>query len=159
MFTKRIALSLLALTVGAGITLASTTTNTPGAVCVASSGSLINGASGESANFTNASATAVCAADRSIAPTLSTKVSAVVWVVDESTSANVCCTINSKNPSGTLISSPQVCSSGSTYASQTLTLAQITDGYTYSHYYVSCTVPALSGGLISKILGYRTVQD
>jgi hypothetical protein len=153
-------ISALALSIiSAGAVIASTTTNTPGATCVASSGTLVNSVDGQSANLTTSSATAVCPIDRQIAPTLSTKVAATVWVVDESTSANVCCTLHSKNLAGGEQSSPQVCSSGSSSAYQTISLAQITDGATFSHYFISCTVPGTSSGLVSKVLTYRSIED
>jgi len=159
---KRLSISVSSfiLLAAAGGVLASTTTNTPGATCVAASGSLINSVDGASANLGASAATAVCPADRQIAPTTSTKVAATVWVVDESSTANVCCTINSKNPSGALVTNTApVCSTGASSAAQQLSLPQITDGFTFSHYYVQCTIPAVSGGLVSKVLTYRTIQD
>jgi hypothetical protein len=161
MFTKRLSVSLFALsTVGAAaVAFASTSANTPGASCVASTGSLFNAVTGEAANLTASTVTAVCPIDRVIAPTVSTKVSAVVWVRDQNPSLDVCCTLNSKNPSGNLVSSPQVCSSGSSSSYQQLTLPQISDGYTYSHYYVQCSIPGTSGGAFSELLTYRSVQD
>lgn len=149
----------LALVGSAGAVVASTTTNTPGATCVASSGALVNSIDGQAANLTTSSATAVCPIDRQIAPTVSTKVAATVWVVDESSSANVCCTLHSRNPNGVSVNSAQVCSSGQTSASQQLSLAQITDNTTFSHYFITCTVPALSSGLVSKVLTYRSIED
>lgn len=149
----------LAIVGSTGAVIASTTTNTPGATCVASSGTLVNSIDGQSANLTASSATAVCPIDRQIAPTVSTKVAATVWVVDESSTANVCCTLHSRNPSGAIVNSAQVCSTGQSSASQSLALAQITDGTTFSHYYITCTVPGLSGGLVSKVLTYRSIED
>jgi hypothetical protein len=154
-------ISALALAIlgSAGVVIASTSTNTPGATCVASSGTLVNSVDGQSANLTTSSATAVCPIDRQIAPTVSTKVAATVWVVDESTSANVCCTLHSKNPGGAEVNGSQVCSSGSSSNYQTLSLAQITDGATFSHYFITCTVPGTSSGLVSKVLTYRSIED
>jgi hypothetical protein len=153
-------ISVLALSIiSAGAVIASTTTNTPGATCVAASGTLVNSSDGQSVNLTTSSATAVCPIDRQIAPTLSTKVQATVWVVDQSTSANICCTLHSKNPAGGEQTSPQVCSSSSSSTYQTISLAQITDGATFSHYFISCTVPGTSSGLASKVLTYRSIED
>lgn len=157
---KRLAISVSSLILcAAGGVLASTTTNTPGASCVAASGALVNSVDGASVNLGAVAVNAVCPADRQIAPALATKVAATVWVVDQSTTGNVCCTINSKNTGGALVSSPQVCSSGASSAVQALSLATITDGFTFSHFYVQCGVPATSSGLASKILTYRTIQD
>ena len=92
---KRLSISVSSfiLLAAAGGVLASTTTNTPGASCVAASGALINSVDGASANLG--------------------AVAATVWVVDESASGNVCCTINSKNPSGALVTNTApVCSTG-----------------------------------------------
>jgi hypothetical protein len=153
---KALALSIIG---SAGIVVASTTTNTPGATCVASSGTLINSVDGQAANLTTSSATAVCPIDRQIAPTESTKVAATVWVVDESSASNVCCTLRSKNPAGGEVAGTQVCSSGASSAYQTLSLAQITDTTTFSHYFITCSVPGTSGGLVSKVLTYRSIED
>jgi len=95
------------LAVGAGTLLADITHNTPGAVCVATSGSLVNSVDGQSANLTTSTASAVCPIDRDIAPTLSTKVAATVWVLDENPSTDVCCTLHSKNPGGGVVNGIQ----------------------------------------------------
>lgn len=158
---KKLISTLFALSFigAAGLALADVTANTPGAACVAASGTLINGTAGEAANLAPSAATAVCPIDRSLGTSLSTKVSATVWVLDENTSANVCCTLDSKNPGGALVSSPQVCSTGASNTYQSIPLAQITDGYTYSHFYISCSVPGTDSGIPSKILTYRSVQN
>ena len=40
-----------------------------------------------------------------------------------------------------------------------VSLAQITDNATFSHYFISCTVPGTSSGLVSKVLTYRSIED
>jgi hypothetical protein len=152
------------LLVTGGTLLADITHNVPGAVCVATSGSLVNSVDGHSANITTSSASAVCPIDRDIAPTLSTKVAATVWVLDENPSADVCCQLHSKNPGGAVVTSPAapagpVCSTGASSTYQTLALPQLTDTSTYSHYYITCTVPGTSSGTSSMILTYRAVEE
>ena len=158
--TTRLALGLSgALALAATLALASTTSNTPAASCSATSGSLTVAGGGQLQNGTSSTASAVCPIDRTIAPTLSTSVSATVWVIDQSSTQNVCCTLTSTNPLGNPpISSPQVCSSGKSASVQTLSLAQITDTKTFSHYAITCTVPAVDGSA-SQLLTYRAVQD
>lgn len=152
-------LSLFTIAAAAGFAFATTTTNTPGASCVASSGTLSPLANGAIQNAGASGATASCPADRQLAPSLATKVAATVWVIDQSTSGNVCCTVSSHNTSGATVSSPSVCSAGKSSAIQALSLAQITDTYTFSSFYVSCTLPAAESGVASQIVTYRTVQD
>jgi hypothetical protein len=154
-------ISALALSIvgSAGAVIASTITNTPGATCVASNGTLVATADGQSANLTTSSATAVCPIDRELAPTASTKVAATVWIVDESTTANVCCSLHSKSPAGPELNSGVTCSSGASATYKTLSLAQVTDAATYSHYFITCSVPGMSSGLVSKVLTYRSIED
>jgi hypothetical protein len=157
--TIKLGLAAATLTLVAGGVLAATTTNSPGAACVAATGTLTVLSSGETENATGSTVTAVCPAERPVGANGTSKVSGNVWVVDQNPSYNVCCKVVSKNAGGAVVESPLVCSSGSSSSYQILSLAEITDGYTYSHYFVQCTVPPVNGAAASRIQMYRTTQQ
>jgi hypothetical protein len=142
-----------------GGVLAATSTNAPGAACVAASGSLSARSDGEIENITGSIATAVCPAERPIGTGGTSKLSATVWVVDQSTAGNVCCKVVSKNTGGAVVQSVPVCSTGASTASQPLSLPQITDTFTFSHFFVQCDVPPINAGSPSRIQMYRTTQE
>lgn len=156
--TVGIALSMTLLST-AGAVWAATTTNSPGAYCVAASGGLSVRDDGEVENTSAATVTAVCSAERPISPATTTKVSGTVFVVDRSSTANVCCKIMSKNAGGAVVQSASVCSAGNSTGHQKLELPQITDLCTYSQYFVQCTLPPVSAGTASRIQLYRTTQE
>ena len=148
----------LALVAGAGAALADTEVNTPGAACVAASGTLSNSVDGQAANLGTGAAVAVCPIDRLLQPTESTHVSASVWVVNENPSG-LCCELISKNPGGGVVTGTQACTTTVSSSYQGLAVPQITDTTTFSHFMVQCTVPGTNGGAISKLLTYRSDQD
>jgi len=74
-------------------------------------------------------------------------------------SAVVCCRAMSKNPSGSLIAGDLACSSGTSASYQHLVLPAISDGPTFSLFFVQCTVPPVSGGIPSRIQMYRNTQQ
>src|SRR4029079_1179232 len=114
--------------------------------------------SGEAANATASTVTAVCPVERPVGAGGTSKLSGNVWVVDQNASANVCCKVVSKNAGGQVVESPQVCSAGTSSSYQILNLAEITDAFTYSHYFVQCTVPPVDAAQ-SRILMYRATQQ
>lgn len=139
---------------------ASIITNTPGAACVATAGSSLSvRLDGESENLGTGTVTAVCPAERPIGAGQTTLVSGTVFVVDRNPSTNVCCHVVSKNTGGAIVQSAPVCSAGSSTATQSLALAQISDPYSFSSYLVQCDVPGTSAGAASRIQMYRTTQD
>lgn len=154
-----IAISLSLLGSIAGAVWASTTTNAPGAYCVASTGSLSVRDDGEVENTTASTVIAVCPAERPIAPSTTTQVSGTAFVVDRHPTLNVCCRVVSKNAGGGIVQGTSFCSTGASTAYQQLPLPQITDAATFSQYSVQCTVPPASGGAASRIQLYRTTQD
>jgi hypothetical protein len=155
----RTVLFVTAIVATAGGVYAATTTNTPGASCVAAgSGTLNVRSDGEAENATASTVTAVCPAERQAGADLTTKVSGQVFVVDQSTTANVCCKVVSKNAGGAVVQSATVCSAGSSSGYQSLALPEITDPFSFSHFYVQCDVPPVSAGLTSRIQMYRTTQ-
>jgi hypothetical protein len=150
------ALLAASLLLVAAVAVAATTTNAPGAYCVATNGnSLTIRTDGEAENKTAVTVNALCPVERVAG---STQVSGTVFVVDQSSSANVCCKLVSKNPSGARIDGTQACSTGSSTAGQSLSLAPITDAFSYSHFFVQCTMPPQNGASASRIQMYRTAQ-
>jgi hypothetical protein len=150
-------LSILCL---AGAVWAATSTNVPGAACVAIEGaSLTVNSDGEAVNLGGQLVTAVCPAERPIGSGGTSKASGTVFVIDRSPAENVCCWMVSQNPGGSRIESNHVCSASSSNVFQTLALPQVTDGRTFSHFVVECDVPGVSGGAASRILTYRITQE
>lgn len=78
-----------------------------------------------------------------------------LFVLDRSSTSDVCCALQSKNPTGTLIDTTTVCSSGASSTYQSLTLPSIYDNYTWSQFNVVCSVPGSSALGLSGIAGYR----
>jgi len=162
MSTKPLVLGLsLVLALGVSLALASTTTNAPGSACVAVNGTLLTTGYGTVENDTATAVVALCPTDRIISPAVSTTLSATVWVVDESSTASVCCTVISAYPGGNAITSAPACTSlpGKSGNVSVLSVSQITDTKSFSSFFVSCTLPATEGNSASQILTYRTVQD
>lgn len=157
---RRAAITAALLCSVAGAVWAATSSNLPGASCVASgSGTLAARADGEAENLTASTVTAVCPVERPMGAELTTKLSATVFVVDRHASANVCCKAVSKNAGGAVVQSATVCSTGSSSAYQSLSLAEVTDPYTFSHFYVQCDVPPIASGAASRIQLVRAAQQ
>ena len=140
---------------------AEVSTNLPGMQCVATTSIPLNTTdNGEAENpSTTGFAQANCPVERPIAPTVTTKLSAKIFVVDRHPTNNVCCSVNSRNPSGAIVASALVCSTGSSASYQQLNIAQITDTATYSQFNVFCLVPPASGGNTSRIQTYRPIVE
>jgi hypothetical protein len=51
-----------------------------------------------------------------------------------------------------------VCTSG-TSSNAALTIPVITDGYTFAHFYLQCTLPGAEAGKTSRILTFRSTQS
>lgn len=157
---RRAAITAALLCSVAGAVWAATSSNLPGASCVAAgSGTLAARADGEAENLTASTVTAVCPVERPMGAELTTKLSATVFVVDRHASANVCCKAVSKNAGGAVVQSATVCSTGSSTSYQALSLAEITDPYTFSHFYVQCDVPPIASGAASRLQFVRAVQQ
>jgi hypothetical protein len=143
----------------AGIAVADEIENLPPSMCVASSGDLTYRSDGQVENASAASVTAICPAPRpSINGSFTTDFSGNVWVIDRHPTLNVCCRAYSKNPGGAVVTGTQVCSTGESSTYQTLTLPGINDPYSWSHFYVQCTIPAAFNAARSRILTYRSTQ-
>jgi catabolite regulation protein CreA len=149
---KNVLVGLSVATVLVALT-ALATENVPGSTCVAAGSGVLNvRTNGEAENATAAAVTAVCPTTRD--PSLK-NFAATVWVRDRSTTAEVCCKAMSRNPAGATVTGTEVCSSGASSSYQTLSLPAINDPYTYSHFYVSCSVPPVDGSARSAILTVR----
>jgi hypothetical protein len=159
-------LVLMATTIGAAgsfasVVAAEATTNSPGSTCVPQgSGQLMYRVGGEAENQTASEVTAMCPVERKWSSgTLASKLSARVWVFDQSTQFNVCCHVASRNPGGSSVSGIWTCTSGNSASAQSLDLAQITDSSSYSHFLVECDLPPPSAGKYSAIHTFRAIQE
>jgi hypothetical protein len=153
-------ISTTAILVGAGIALASSTTNTPASACIATGGKLTVGSGGEAVNNGTALLTAVCPVDRDVTPPATTTFSGTMWVVDQNSSADVCCTLHSRNPASGIDTAGQPgCTGGSSASVAAVSIPSITDTKTFSHVFLQCQVPAVSGSNASEIITYRIVAN
>ena len=152
------AIALIAAT--AATADAETTDNAPGAMCVATgSRQLVVRTDAEIENRSGYNVTAVCPAERELRPGTTTRLSGRVWVVDRNPNANVCCRTYSKNPGGRTVAGAWRCTSGSSSNYRSLTLPQIQDPYSWSHFFVQCKLPPRYNGRASRIQMYRTIQE
>lgn len=156
LITLLTAVAALAVT---GIAVADEIENLPASMCVASSGDLTIRSDGQVENASSALVTAICPVARpNISGSFTSDFSATVWVVDRHPTINVCCRAYSKNPGGATVAGTQVCSADQSTDYQTLSVPAIHDGYSWSHFYVQCTIPAVSSSARSRILTYRSTQ-
>jgi len=78
-----------------------------------------------------------------------------LFVLDRHATQDVCCQLQSKNPTGTHIETTTVCSSGATAEMQSLALPSLYDAFTWSQFSLNCTVPGSAPLGFSGIQGYR----
>lgn len=146
----------------AGTVAADERDNAPGSMCVGVNGGVLTtGSSGFAENKQSSVVTAVCPSERKfVNGAFTTKFSAQVFVNDASTTSNICCRSVIRDTNGSTAESADVCTSGTTGSgSTTLTTPQVTWSYTFAHYMVRCTVPAITGTSTSKIFTYRSIQE
>jgi hypothetical protein len=93
----------------------------------------------------------MCPIDRPLAPTNASLAAGEVWVLDPSTTANVCCNLVANNPISGAAYGDTVCTSGSSSSFTTLQLPLLRTSGTYSHFAVMCSVPAGD-----TVIGYRS---
>lgn len=114
-------------------------------------------------NNTAAGISLLCPArrHRNEAGAWSSYVFGVAWVVDRHPTENVCCQIRTKNPAGAGVAGVEVCTAGSSSSYQTLTVSypKVNDPYTFSHYYMSCSVPPVNGSAASSVHTYRIYEQ
>lgn len=136
--------------------------NAPGSMCVGVNGGILTtGSSGFVENKQGSVVTAACPAERkNINGTWATKFKASIFVNDASTTGDICCRAVIRDANGQTAESADVCTSSTTGSgSQTLTTAQVSWSYTFAHFLVRCTVPAINGTATSKIFTYRSIQE
>ena len=161
MLKKMFAIALvLGIATVAGVSFADTD-NAPGSMCVATGSNTMSiNTVGHGYNNNTSSMTVVCPSERKIiGSNFATKFKGTVWVMDRSTTDNVCCRAMTRNPGGANVTGTEVCTSGSSSSYKQLNVPQITDNYTWSHFYIRCTLPAKDGSNASRILTYRSVQN
>lgn len=143
----------------AGTVLADDATS-PASVCrPQDSGSLNALSNGGVENPTSSTVTALCPVERKWANGgWKTKLSGTVWALDRSASTDSCCRAVSRNPSGGNVVGSWVCTSGSSTSYQSLSVPQITDNTTFSHFYLECQVPGASGAR-SGLLSFKATQE
>lgn len=165
MTSKLFTLSALCFAFGAALSgaahAAEEMDNAPASLCVPVEGSnLTVNASGLLVNKSAAAASAVCPTARKVVGgSFTSHYRATVWAVDEHPSQNVCCRTYTKNPGGAVKEGAQVCTSGTSTTYQTLELPEVVDGYTWSHFFVQCTVPPAYGTAYSRLVTFRSVQE
>jgi hypothetical protein len=153
---RRILAATATITALLGGVAAAENLNYAPSACAGVDGAITVRSDGQIENRNRAAITVVCPAERN---TSSTQFSGKVFVVDRSSSEEMCCRILTKNPGGSTTTGDEVCSSGASTGQQTLTLPGITDPYTWSHLFVSCTMPAASGSAYSRLATYRATQE
>lgn len=110
-------------------------------------------------NATGSPVSVVCPITRPLAPAFADFISVPrIWVYDRSSTDDVCCSIQSKNVGGGLVTGDAVCSSGNAAGYQSLALASVHDGLTFSHASILCSIPATTGSGGSGLAGYRARQ-
>ena len=80
--------------------------------------------------------------------------SANVFVHDRNGEQDVCCTTRLNNV-GAIMSSPEVCSTGTDTRVQTLSMTPPTFPFTFTSRYFNCTIPPTDGGEASGVRLYR----
>jgi hypothetical protein len=132
--------------------------NRAGARCVATGADKLTvRTDGESENNNYKTVTAICPAPRPMSP-VTKKLSGSIFVIDRHSTENVCCYVASKNPGGAFKKGTTVCSSGNKSTYQILTLPELTDNYSWSSFYIRCTVPTKTSYGASRIQMYRAIQ-
>ncbi len=118
------------------------------------------------ANVSNpgaAASTLICPTRRISDPSgnLSNTVFGEAFVVDRSTTADVCCQMFGRTPNGNMQAGTNVCTTGSgtDYQRLHMDLPKVRQPYTFAHYSMKCTLPAVSSGAASSILTYRIIQQ
>ena len=136
--------------------------NLPGSACIAAAGGkLVVQDDGAVVNKSSKTVTAICPIERPVgAGVVAKTIAGRIWVIDRHSTLNVCCAAVSKNPNGVIKVGTEVCSSGGqTSTSQSLDVPKVSDGFTFSHYFLRCTIPSISGDAASGILTYRGLQE
>lgn len=131
--------------------------NQPGASCRAvQGGQVLYGGDGEAFNGGGGSSQFLCPIQRSGHGGFANVASVSrLFVLDRHPTENVCCHLQSKNPSGKRIATTEVCSSGASTGYQQLELPSVYDNTTWSQFSLVCSVPGSAAQGLSGIQTYR----
>lgn len=138
--------------------------NYPGAMCKATGTASLTYTTGANiSNTTAASASVLCPTRRvqDANGSFTNHLMGQAFVVDQSPTEDVCCQLFARTPAGNLALGANVCSTGSSSASQQLLLdfPKVRMDYTFAHFALKCTLPAAYSGKASSVLTYRIGQQ
>jgi hypothetical protein len=157
-FAALLSLPLLSLTAST-LALAEEMDNAPGSMCVGAGYDLNPNTLGQTENPQSFTVSAICPSERRVINgAFATNYSATVWVSDQNSTSDVCCKAVSRTPSGNVKESAWACSTGMS-SNTALNVPVITDGYTFAHFYLQCTLPGAEAGRTSRILTFRSIQS
>lgn len=140
-------------------TMAEEIDNAPGSMCVGTDTALSPTSRGYLENRTSSLQTAVCPTERlAVGGAFTTNFRARIWVSDQHSSFNTCCSALVVEPGGNWVESEWVCTDGKT-GGKFLETPSITYGYTFAHYMVRCLLPPVEGGKASAIQTFRSYQS
>jgi hypothetical protein len=125
------------------------TVNRPGARCAGVLGGELTYTASGMAQAGASDQQMLCPIDRPVAPTLASLAAGYVWVLDPSTTDNVCCNLVASNPGGVAYGD-SVCTTGSSGTYKTLELPLLRTHASFAHFAVQCSVPAGD-----TVIGYR----
>ena len=127
--------------------------------CRASSGTPVVHTDGSISGGTKG-ATLICPIDRPVAPTLAGFVRIPrVWVVEASSTSQLCCRLESTGPDGSNIITDHTCAPAVSTSAQSLPVASITDTVADDAFALKCSIPADDAGQPSYLLTYRVEAD
>ncbi len=135
--------------------------NRPGAFCRATDGDALQvGSTGFALNSTASAMEVTCPIRRAYEGGTFANVVAVprLFVYDRHPTQDVCCYLQSKNPSGTLKDSALQCTQGLSPSYKLLNLPSVYDNTTWSQFNLACTIPPTSVDGSSGIQTYRAEQ-
>jgi hypothetical protein len=87
--------------------------------------------------------------------------SGAAFVIDRSSTADVCCNVYARGVDGNSASGTSVCSSGSgpDYQGLKLDFPKTNMNATFAHIGVQCTIPGTDAGNASSVISYRLIQQ
>lgn len=134
--------------------------NYPGFPCTALAGAVQPNSNGHAQNSSSTvTATVMCPVIVDSGTICeSTSGTPEVWVTDQNTSSDVCCSSRVKNTGQSVISGGTTCSSGANSGAQTLVLTNpATSGgcFTFTHRWIQCDIPPAPSGAVSEVRTYR----
>jgi hypothetical protein len=130
--------------------------NLPGFQCVPLSGAVRPNSNGHAENFGSTTATVMCPVFVDAGQSgLASSGTPQVFVVDQNSADDVCCSSRVKNTGQSVVSGGTSCSSGVTSAQLALTNPGTPGGnFTFTHRWLQCDIPGVGAG-VSEIRLYR----